>query len=86
MPAPTGFAEAQAAFLTPATLALISEVETGFSLAALDRMAEAVAPGDTQFRYRLVPKATLARRAQAGGQLSPEERSEERRVGKECRL
>jgi len=46
----------------------VSEVEylavvaRGFPLKALDRIAAEVAPGDVRFKYRIVPKASLARR------------------------
>ena len=41
---------------------LISSIEAGLPVAALERLARAVAPSDAEFRYRFVPKATLARR------------------------
>jgi putative toxin-antitoxin system antitoxin component (TIGR02293 family) len=58
------------------SLALMTRVDEGLPLSALDRLAKAVAPGDSQFPYRLVPRATLARRrAMPAGQqvLSAEE-------------
>lgn len=45
---------------TPLTLAY--SIENGLPVAALDRLAERVAPDDTRFKFRLVPKATLERR------------------------
>lgn len=42
--------------------ALMHEVERGLPLTALDRVARAVAPGDAGFAFRMVPRATLARR------------------------
>jgi putative toxin-antitoxin system antitoxin component (TIGR02293 family) len=55
-------------------LGLMGEVEKGLPLTALDRVAEIVAPGDSSFAHRLVPRATLARRrAQAAPRLTPEE-------------
>lgn len=45
---------------TPLTLAY--SIENGLPVAALDRLAERVAPDDARFKYRLVPKATLERR------------------------
>ena len=39
---------------------------------ALDRVVDAIAPGDAHFQYRLVPKATLERR-KASNRLSPDE-------------
>jgi putative toxin-antitoxin system antitoxin component (TIGR02293 family) len=52
----------------------MGEVERGLPLSALDRVAHAVAPGDSSFAHRLVPRATLARRrAQASARLTPDE-------------
>ncbi len=48
-------------------LALATEIERGLPLASLDRVAESVAPGDHGFAFRLVPRATLARRRRDGG-------------------
>jgi putative toxin-antitoxin system antitoxin component (TIGR02293 family) len=53
---------------------IMTDVEKGLPLSALDRMVHAVAPDDTSFAYRLVPRATLARRrAQHSARLTPEE-------------
>lgn len=41
---------------------LISQIEDGLPIEALDRMARLLAPSDPQFRYQLVPKATYERR------------------------
>ena len=62
-------------------LSLAIEIERGLPLAALDRVAESVAPGDGSFAFRLVPRATLARRrrrdgsnqAESGSRLTSEE-------------
>jgi putative toxin-antitoxin system antitoxin component (TIGR02293 family) len=55
-------------------LGLMGEVEKGLPLSALDRVVHAVAPGDSGFAHRLVPRATLARRrAQAAPRLTPDE-------------
>jgi putative toxin-antitoxin system antitoxin component (TIGR02293 family) len=52
----------------------MSDVEKGLPLSALDRIVHAVAPDDASFAYRLVPRATLARRrAQHAPRLTPEE-------------
>ena len=37
-------------------------VALGFPVKVLDRIAEEVAPGDVKFKYRIVPKASYARR------------------------
>lgn len=56
------------------SLGLMSDVEKGLPLSALDRIAHAVAPDDSSFAYRLVPRATLARRrTQHVPRLTPEE-------------
>lgn len=62
-------------------MALMAEVERGLPLATLDRLAHAVAPDDAGFPFRLVPRATLARRRKLfattrtapAARLSPEE-------------
>lgn len=41
---------------------LIARIEYGLPVKALDRLAGKLAPGDTQFKYRLIPKATYERR------------------------
>lgn len=46
-------------------LALAKRVEEGLPVSALDRLAAEVAPGDTHFKFRLIPKATLERRRQS---------------------
>ena len=51
---------------------LISRIEGGLPLKALDRIAGKLAPGDAQFKYRLVPKATYERR-KASHRLSSDE-------------
>jgi putative toxin-antitoxin system antitoxin component (TIGR02293 family) len=55
------------------TLELARRVGKGLSVDAIDRLCKLIAPDDTGFRYRIVPKATLARRQQGNGRLSPEE-------------
>jgi len=46
-------------------MSLMHEVEKGLPLTALDRVAKAVAPGDAGFPFRMVSRATLARRRKA---------------------
>ena len=41
---------------------LMSRIEDGLPLGALDRVARLLAPSDAQFKYRIVPKATYERR------------------------
>ena len=54
-------------------LRLIRRIQEGLPVAALDRIAKRIAPGDPNFRHRIVPRSSLARRRQHGGRLSPEE-------------
>ncbi|HEV2505423.1 MAG TPA: antitoxin Xre-like helix-turn-helix domain-containing protein [Mesorhizobium sp.] len=51
---------------------LIVRIEDGLPVKALDRLAGKLAPGDTQFKYRLIPKATYERR-KASNRLSSDE-------------
>lgn len=51
---------------------LIQRIERGLPIAAFERVVRLLAPGDAQFRYRLIPKATYERR-KAAGQLSADE-------------
>ncbi len=46
-------------------MSLMTEVEKGLPLTALDRLAKAVAPHDAAFAFRMVSRATLARRRKA---------------------
>lgn len=41
---------------------LISRIEGGLPVATLDRVARLLAPNDSQFKYRVAPKATYERR------------------------
>lgn len=58
-------------FKSPFTL--IDMIERGLPLSALDRVCEAIAPEDRSLRYRIVPRATLARMQDAKARLSPEQ-------------
>jgi putative toxin-antitoxin system antitoxin component (TIGR02293 family) len=51
-------------------VAYLEFIERGLSLKILDRLASALAPGDVSFKYRIVPKASLARYASTQGRLS----------------
>ena len=53
-------------------IGLVMEIERGLPLGAVERIARIVAPSDTQFKYRLVPRATYERR-KTTKTLSPEE-------------
>ncbi len=65
-----GLPQAETASRSP--IGLISRIEKGLPTKALDRVARLLAPGDSQFKYRLVPKATYERRKSAH-RLSSEE-------------
>lgn len=56
----------------PSPFALMAQIEKGLAVEALDRVAALLAPGDSSFRFDIVPRATLARR-KAGGVLSADE-------------
>jgi putative toxin-antitoxin system antitoxin component (TIGR02293 family) len=52
----------------------ISMIEGGLPVSALDRVSGLLAPADAAFRFRIVPKATLARRRKhADERLTAEE-------------
>lgn len=53
-------------------IGLAARIEDGLPLDAVERVARLVAPGDNQFKYRLVPRATYERR-KARKVLSSEE-------------
>ena len=55
----------------PATdIEYLDRVDRGLPVRALEKIAAAVAPGDTAFKYRIVSKASLAR-CKSSGRLSP---------------
>lgn len=55
-------------------LALAYSIEDGLPVAALDRLADTVAPDDARFKFRLISKATLERRRKSPSQrLTSEE-------------
>jgi putative toxin-antitoxin system antitoxin component (TIGR02293 family) len=62
-------------------ITLIVRIEHGLPVKALDKVAHLLAPDDAQFKYRLVPKATLERRRTAN-KLSPEEGARLARLAK----
>jgi putative toxin-antitoxin system antitoxin component (TIGR02293 family) len=62
-------------------VALITRIEDGLPIAALDRVARLLAPEDAQFKYRLVPKATYERRKVAH-RLSADESARLARVAR----
>lgn len=46
-------------------LAIANSIKAGLPIAALERLAKAIAPDDASFPYRFVPRATLTRRKSA---------------------
>jgi putative toxin-antitoxin system antitoxin component (TIGR02293 family) len=55
-------------------LAIIRGIERGLTVTVLDRVSRRVAPSDVNFKYHIVPKATLARRKKGEqGRLSIDE-------------
>lgn len=60
---------------------LISRIERGLPVDALERVARLLAPNDARFKYRLVPKATLERRKSAH-RLSSDEGTRVARVAR----
>jgi putative toxin-antitoxin system antitoxin component (TIGR02293 family) len=63
-------------------LSLADSVEAGLPVSAVDHIAAALAPGDSAFKYRIVPKATLERRRKARSRLTREEGNRVARLGK----
>lgn len=51
---------------------LISTIESGLPVAALERVSRLLSPNDAQFKFRFVPKATYERR-KAAHRLSADE-------------
>jgi putative toxin-antitoxin system antitoxin component (TIGR02293 family) len=60
---------------------LISRIESGLPVGSLERVSHLLAPGDAQFKYRLVPKATFERR-KSSHRLSSEEGTRLARVAR----
>lgn len=54
-------------------LGLAYSIEDGLPVTALDHLAEAVAPQDARFKFRLIPKATLDRRRKSTRRLTTAE-------------
>jgi putative toxin-antitoxin system antitoxin component (TIGR02293 family) len=66
---------------TYSPVTLIGRIEHGLPVKTVDRIAHLLAPDDAQFKYRLVPKATLDRR-KATNRLSAEEGARLARLAK----
>lgn len=66
-----------------ASLSLAEAIEKGLPLAALERLAHAMAPNDSSFRQRLMPRATWDRqRKSAEPKLTSEEGNRLARLAK----
>lgn len=63
-------------------LALLRSIQQGLPVSALDKVANAFAPDDRSFKYRLVSRTTLQRRRKANGRLTAEEGGRLVRLGK----
>lgn len=64
-------------------LDLAREVQSGLPVAAVERLCMRIAPSDPSWRFRIVPKATLARRQRAvRPRLSAEESDRLARVAR----
>lgn len=58
----------------PTPLSFAGQIERGFPVSTLERIARELAPDDPGFKFRIVPKATLSRRRSAEpARLSPDE-------------
>ena len=66
------------------TFDLAAEVSKGLPVDAVERVSAMIAPDDVNFRYRIVPKATLVRRRQTAHRLLTPEESD--RVARLARL
>jgi putative toxin-antitoxin system antitoxin component (TIGR02293 family) len=57
-------------------MALLRRLRDGLPVRAIETLAKRIAPDDTAFKYRIVSKATLARRKEAKPQRLSSEESE----------
>lgn len=59
---------------TPSPYQVAEELRAGLPVSAVEALAKLMAPHDASFKYRIVPKATLARRKRSvSGRLTLEE-------------
>ena len=65
-----GLPKREAAARSP--IGLITRIEHGLPVETLERLARLLSPGDTQFKYRFIAKATYERR-KVTGRLSSDE-------------
>jgi putative toxin-antitoxin system antitoxin component (TIGR02293 family) len=55
----------------PSLMRWVDLAERGVPISALDQISKRIAPSDVTFKYRIVPKATLARAKNRAARLSP---------------
>lgn len=68
---------------TAGLLGLANNIELGLPIGAIDHLADIVAPGDASFKYRFMPKPTLARRKKSARKvLTSEEGNKLARIAK----
>jgi putative toxin-antitoxin system antitoxin component (TIGR02293 family) len=67
---------------TDTRLSLAYSIEDGLPVAALEHLAGMVAPEDGQFKFRLIPKATLERRKRSSSRLTSSEGDRVARLAK----
>jgi len=76
-------AESLGVELASSPMAWVRAVEKGFPVSRLERFAREAAPNDSTFKYRIVSKATLARRKESKrARLSKEESERLTRIAK----
>jgi len=65
------------------TLDIVDHIQKGFAVKALYRVSDFLAPGDVNFKFQIVSKATLARRKkQPGARLTAHESDRLARLAK----
>ena len=63
-------------------LKVLTAIEKGLSVNALERVSRSLAPSDANFKFAIVSRATLARRKHARNRLSSEESDKLARIAK----
>jgi len=65
------------------TLDIVDQIQKGLPVKSLYRVSDRLAPGDVNFKFQIVPKATLARRKkQVGARLTTHESDRLARLAK----
>src|SRR5436305_12714562 len=65
---------------------IVDRIQRGLPVTALYSVSGQIAPGDKQFVFRIVPKASLARRKQGPKPLTPDESSRLARLASTWKL